>query len=233
METYIRDLRSKLNAKMLVNGELKSYFPEVYELKKFKEINQWHRGETTFEHTWEVLNNVEEITKFKFVQDVDLKGKLINHIEDCNSSDGLFSRKELVVIGTILHDIGKMNTFVVKEDLTTGFPNHETEGVDIAKGITERIHLTPSDSDLVLSLVKYHASFNYLSTSIQDDTKEEKARKTNDLMLKIYNHAFEVALLNYADFLTSATKENNPELFLYQKDYLKNVLLSIIKNFNK
>lgn len=70
-------------------------------------------------------------------------------LKNCPSSD------PLVRFATLIHDIGKPQTYAVKEGIIT-FYNHEVVGARIAKNIASRLKFSKKDSGRLFKLVRWH-----------------------------------------------------------------------------
>jgi len=224
MKTDINEFKKHLNSESLSSGVLRSYLPEIYSLMKYREVNMWHHGETTFEHVKNVLVNIESLLSFNFIKEIELKDRILHYMESPTDEKSLYSRKEIFLLGTILHDIGKKDTYIKKDDNTTGFPNHEKVGKKSAKEILKRLKLVQSDIKLILDLIEFHASFNYLSSSLFKKPTDIHMRYIQDLISKLGENVFEISLLCFADFLSGATKDNIPELYSFQESMLKEII---------
>jgi tRNA nucleotidyltransferase/poly(A) polymerase len=62
----------------------------------------------------------------------------------------------VVRLATLLHDIGKAETYHKKADGVITFYNHEIIGTKIVKRIADRLKLSKKDSSRLLKLVRYH-----------------------------------------------------------------------------
>ncbi len=62
----------------------------------------------------------------------------------------------IVRLATLLHDIGKPQTYKKLESGTITFYNHEVVGARMVKNIAERLRLSRKDSDKLWKLVRYH-----------------------------------------------------------------------------
>lgn len=56
----------------------------------------------------------------------------------------------------LLHDIGKVNTFTVKEDRQGHFYGHAEESVRLAEGICHRLRMRRKDIETILTLIRWH-----------------------------------------------------------------------------
>ena len=62
----------------------------------------------------------------------------------------------IVRLATLLHDIGKPQTFKRLESGTITFYNHEIVGARMIKNISERLRLSKADSEKLWKLVRFH-----------------------------------------------------------------------------
>lgn len=65
------------------------------------------------------------------------------------------SKDPIVRLATLLHDIGKVKTFAIKNDVIT-FYNHEVVSTKITKNILARLKFSRRDSEKILTLVRWH-----------------------------------------------------------------------------
>jgi len=137
---------SLLNKRNIKSGKLKKLIPEFYELKKVVENNVWHNKEIVFNHVLSVLDNLEKIiwgSKKEIRQ-------ALNKIIDKNS------RKSLLYVGALLHDIGKTETITDLGDGVRSCPGHESKGAQKAKKILKRFNLSKKESKIITDIVKNH-----------------------------------------------------------------------------
>lgn len=66
------------------------------------------------------------------------------------------SRKTIVRLATLLHDIGKARVAAVTEEGVRTFYNHEVVGGRLVKNIAARLHLTRVDREKLFCLVRWH-----------------------------------------------------------------------------
>ena len=70
-------------------------------------------------------------------------------LKHCASAD------PIVRFATLLHDIGKVKTFAIKNNVVT-FYNHEVVSTKMAKQIVTRLKFSKKDSERVLTLIRWH-----------------------------------------------------------------------------
>ncbi len=79
-------------------------------------------------------------------------------LHSLNSLKFIAERNEdpIVRLATLIHDIGKPQTFKKLENGTITFYNHEIIGAQIAKRIAERLHFSKKQKEKLFKLVRYH-----------------------------------------------------------------------------
>lgn len=80
----------------------------------------------------------------------DVGTHLIKSLKECRSDD------VIVRFATLIHDIGKPQTFKILESGTITFYNHEVVGGRIAKQIADRLKLSKKQKNKLYKLVRYH-----------------------------------------------------------------------------
>ncbi len=77
------------------------------------------------------------------------------------------SRKGLIKLAGLLHDVGKPARRTVEPDGEIWFLGHEETGAELAEGIVERLRLSNRESHMVCRLVRYHLRPGFLSREPQ------------------------------------------------------------------
>ena len=77
------------------------------------------------------------------------------------------SRKGLIKLAGLLHDVGKPARRTVEPDGEIWFLGHEQTGAELVAGIVERLRLSNRESDMVRRLVLYHLRPGFLSREPQ------------------------------------------------------------------
>jgi len=190
----------------IIGGEFQKEIPELYELKNIFENNSW-RHETTFEHTISALSEYEKITSARQIDWLDAK---INNN----------SKKSLLRIAILLHDISKNDTMLTADDKTNSFPNHEEKGAIEAKNILERFKLGEDEKNFIISIIKNHGHPHEILRN-----REECDQALDDLKIKIPNIYNETILLAMVDIMVSKLKKlNNREAYDFRISKCKNIL---------
>ena len=205
---------SILNKRNIRNGKLVDLIPEFYELKKVIENNSWHNKESVFNHTLSVIDNLERIicrSKKEIKQALD---KII----DKNS------RKSLLYVAALLHDIGKKETITDLGDGVRGCPGHEKQGAKKAEKILERFDLSKKESKIIIDIIRNHGVIHYIiGFGNKNFQKEYKNFKTK--FSKIY---LELILLAFADTIGSYLKKTKPDEFRHRINFYKKELKNIV-----
>lgn len=191
------------------NKEFKEIIPELYELEQIIENNLWHINNNVFNHIIAVSTKLEDVIE-KASEDV--KNYLKEKTDNC-------TKKEILFLGSIFHDIGKKETFI-KEDDTTKCTKHEERGGERIKEIIKRFDLSDGEQNLVIQIVKNHGVIHEILNN-----PEEDINKQVDGFKKEHPDIFlEVVLLAMADLLGSQLKDNSPEEFEFRKEFLAEII---------
>lgn len=171
-------------------NEFANEIPEFYELEKVIENNDWHDNDSVFNHTLTVLSHLEKI--LKKTKKVILR-YLNKKIDSC-------SRKEILFLATIFHDIAKKET-IVREGTKTRTPGHEREGAKKVRKILSRFDLSNREKNFVAEIIKNHDTVHsFLKSEAKDRDKSLNKFKDDS------NVFWEVILLGMADTLDCQPK---------------------------
>lgn len=77
------------------------------------------------------------------------------------------TRKALIKLGALLHDVGKPATRTVHEDGAVWFLGHEQVGADLTEAVVARLRLSNREQRLVTQLVRHHLRPGFLSREAQ------------------------------------------------------------------
>jgi putative nucleotidyltransferase with HDIG domain len=194
---------SEFTIEKIKNREFEKTIPELYELESVIQNNPWHDNDSVLNHTLSVvtelnklLGNIsDEIKKY-------LNGKIVN-----------YSRKELLILAGILHDIGKKE---VLEDPV--FLGHEKIGAEKLRNILPRFDLTEKEREFAIKIVRNHDFIHAISRLEDADIKWSEFKKQNpDIFI-------EIALLTKADILGSQLKNNMPAEFDFRIDFVSKII---------
>jgi len=195
----------QLTSRHIIAGSLKTVLPEFYKLSSVVEINPWHNKQNVFEHTMNVLSSLERIILFDFLAG-DRKLKLEKELlQEINGH----TRKELLIVATLLHDCGKEKTLIIDHRTRqTNCPNHELIGSELANKYCKRLYITGIANSRVRRIIILHGYPHEVVNQVLSHDVPEKyfevfARKVKSIYL-------ELLLLGYADTLGSNLITNNP-----------------------
>lgn len=205
---------SELTPKKIKDRKFETLFPELYELQKIVENNLWHTEDSVFNHTLSVLKELGRLLK-------RIKGKVNSRL---NKKIGNHSRKELLFLGALFHDIGKKETFK-KENNVTKCPKHEGKGAEKLKKIISRFDLSKKEQKFIIRIVKNHNVFHELLDH-QDKSFDGRYRK---IKKKYSDILLELILLSTADILGSQLKDRKPGEFELRINFLKSKIHNFLK----
>mgnify|MGYP001558283385 CR=1 FL=1 len=201
----------KVTADSLASNEFLESIPEVYSLRNTIENNSWHIKHNLFDHTVRVLKNLDRILSLKSID---------NHIKEVvrksiNNKIDKHSRKDLLRITAILHDIGKPISLTEDSSGITYCTAHEVIGASLISNFSKRFLLSKCEESYVKRLVEYHSLIIDIQTQIIAKGKKNYYFNIyNDL---IGNLRLELLLLHYADLMASDPDKTNPEEFRLRK----------------
>lgn len=196
---------------------------DVQDLKGLKENNPVHKNEDVFIHTKIVTLRLDDLLSLSFIKSSDTKNAAIKHLKRVI---GRFSKAELLVLSSVLHDIGKAKfikignkqTRVLKEkgDGTTEAIGHEAVSAKHSKEILKSLGFAEEELDFMTRLINVHNGFfmsdfaRWYKLPLKKVIAEQK--------LKCPDILPEVLFFMLAD-------NKNAESFLTVQDYILNKLL--------
>ncbi|MDP3991184.1 MAG: HD domain-containing protein [Candidatus Nealsonbacteria bacterium] len=223
---------SDLTIKKIKKKEFKNLIPELYQLEGVVENSPWHNKESVFDHTLSVLDNLEKIIR-------NSKKKIkqaLNKIIDKNS------RKSLLCIAALLHDIGKKETIADLGGGARGCPGHEKKGAQKTKKILNRFNLSPKELKIITDIAKNHGvthdivglgckdfqkgaeKEHSLTHAIAGLENKDFQKEYKNFKKKFSNIYLELILLAFADTIGSYLKKTKPAEFRCRTDFYKKEL---------
>ena len=226
---------SIINKKNIKSGKLAKFIPEFYELKKVIENNPWHNKEPVFSHTLSVLDNLEKIIRSS---KKEIK-QALNKIVDKNS------RKNLLYVAALLHDIGKKETITDLGGEIRKCPGHEKKGAEKVKKILKRFNFSQKESEIVTDIVRNHGtihdiiglghkdfqkglrkerSLTHAVAGLENKNLQKEYKNFKKKFSKIY---LELILLAFADTIGSYLKKTKPAEFRHRINFYKKELKNL------
>jgi hypothetical protein len=213
------DIKSLISTNIL-SGKFKNDLPEIYSLKDTVEDNGWHNKQDVFSHTLSVLKQLENNLQLNMF--TEKKRELLK--KQLNTKVGNYSRKELLIVSTLLHDIGKSVTDIKDKNGIIRCPGHEFVGSTMIESFSPRFGFDKKDEEFVKKLVFYHGYiFEMLNQIMSNGDKEFYINSYKKAVGDIY---YELVLLFYSDLLGSDLEKLNPIEFKIRKELVLNFLLT-------
>lgn len=203
LPTKPQESESNLEAKLIAA-------PEFQELKDVVEKTLYHFNERVYDHVLLVLKNLKEILERI---NPETAAKLSEKI-------GARTRKELLIIATVLHDISKTECIVVKEDGTTRCSGHEEAGAKKAIEILKRFGLSEAELGHISAVIEAHAVTDAIFTA-DNQISEADRQAIKEKYAAIY---IELILLTYADAMSEYTRVSRPEEYQLKSDFYQKEL---------
>jgi len=158
---------SEITIKKIKNRELEEFIPELYKLEDIVENNPWHNKESVFDHTMSVLSNLEKIIKNSKKGTKQALNKIIEK----------HSRKDLLKVATLLHDIGKKETIADLGGGARSCPGHEKKGAQKAKKILKRLNLPSKELKIITDIVRNHGAIHDIIGLGSEDFRKDILRE--------------------------------------------------------
>ncbi len=161
---------SKVMRKIYEVGLLEVIMPEVKRLKEIKDQGEHHIYPLD-EHTFRTLEEVEKVIEEK---EKYLSKELLEKFGKFEVL-GEFSDVELLKWSAFFHDIGKPETFELKEGKVT-FIGHDRVGEEKVKEIGKRLRWGDKATEFVAKLVRHHLRPFYLRESMRKGELKRKGK---------------------------------------------------------
>lgn len=219
-------------------GALDRFIPELYDLRGVIENNPWHDKESVFDHTFAVFGSLQKIVR-------NSNRKIKQALEEVIDRN---SRKKLLYIAALIHDIGKGDTITDLGNGARGCPGHEKKGATISKNILKRFNLSQGESKIVIDIVGNHGIIHdtvglgykrfkkgagkdhSLTHAVADLEKKNFKKEYINLKKKLSNIYMELILLAFADTVVSYLKKTDPAEYRHRINFYKKELKSLSVN---
>jgi UTP:GlnB (protein PII) uridylyltransferase len=200
---------SAITTEKLRNKQFLSELPEFFELENFVENNTWHNNDSVFNHTLAVLEELEKLLK-------NINNKINSYL---NQTVDKHTKRELLFLGTLFHDIAKSDVLVKNGD-STSCSKHEEVGSEKVKLILDRFDLSDREKAIVANIVKYHGEIHII-LDLKNNKIDEQFNKFKTDRHDVFT---ELILLAMADTLGCQLKDNNPGEFTFRINFYKRII---------
>jgi len=165
-------------------GLLEKIIPQVtfmYHIKQgtYHHLNVW-------KHSLETIRQLEKLIE-ELCEQEDIQGYLAADLS------GGRSRKSILKLGALLHDVGKPDT-IMKQGKKLSFHGHERLGKAIARSIAKDLKLSVKERFALSDMVLWHLRPGYLS-----NFKRPSERSIFRYLRDTGEEAVSIALLSWAD----------------------------------
>lgn len=189
----------KITAQALRSKEYIEFFPEYYELESAVENGPWHDNQNVLDHVIAVFAGLEKVLELD--GDGRASAQKIFIETYLSESIGTKTRREILKVATLLHDIAKVDTLVKRPDGTANCPGHELIGAARVKNFADRFDLSKNDEEYVERIVRYHGFISEILGAILVTGATEKYLRL--FKETVGDVALELVLLMHADLLGS------------------------------
>ncbi|MCX6764771.1 MAG: HD domain-containing protein [Candidatus Nealsonbacteria bacterium] len=191
-------------------GEFSIILPEFYELKKVIEDDGfWHSRDSVFNHTIGVLKGLGSFLK-------GANRKILNYLSQEITDH---SRKDLLFLAALFHDIAKDET-IIKKDGKTSCPGHEEKGYQKVKSILDRIDLSEKEKNFVSQIIKNHGVLHIMVYPGNNNLEEEYRVFRSD-----FSEIFlEIIIFSLIDNLGNQLQKNYPDEFDFRINFYQKAL---------
>jgi len=205
---------AKINVQTITAHALKSceyadVFPEYYELANVIENGQWHDNQNVLDHVIAVFAGLEKVLEFDGDERASSQKNFVETY--LSKSIGTKTRREILKVATLLHDIAKVDTLVKRPDGTANCPGHELIGAARVKNFAERFDLSKNDEEYVERIVRYHGFISEMLGAILATGATEKYLRL--FKETVGDVALELVLLMHADLLGSDLARTDKKAF--------------------
>jgi poly(A) polymerase len=107
----------------------------------------------------------------------------------------------------LLHDVAKPQTRIVRPDGKVGFPGHDAEGADVARGVLRRLRASERTVDYVATLIRHHLRLGFLVHQ-----RPLSRRDVWRYLRTTAPHSADVTLLTVADRLATRGRNADPAI---------------------
>ena len=197
---------SRVIRELYRRGILEMIIPPVGKLRSIKDQGEHHIYPLD-EHTLKTLEYLEKVIEEK---ESYLSPELLKDLGNIKVL-GEFTDMELLKWASLFHDIGKPDTFELRDGKVT-FYNHDRLGEQIVKEVGKKLRWGEQATRFVAKLVRYHLRPFYLREALLKG--QLKRRGKANFWRECGDIAPQLFLLSIADALASGDKEEEIKALL-------------------
>jgi poly(A) polymerase len=209
-------------------GLLTALIPELVPLKGVEQPKEHHWD--VFEHSINTVSTADfilhqgvwEYQDASILSLVPWTSSIAEYFDQPVNSGS--TRRSLVKLAALLHDITKPQTKTFDENGRMRFLGHPESGADVAAGILERLRFSAKEIKLVTLMVKYHLRPTQMS---------QDAMPTNRAIYRYFRDVGDASIdtlyLSLADHLAT----RGPNLLMPQWEYHTNLVAYVLKEHFK
>jgi poly(A) polymerase len=178
-----------------------------------------------FEHTMQTVKALERVTSFGTEDALTrefYRGGDVSSYFDEQAGDG-HTRRTLLKLGALFHDIAKPQTKAVDATGRTRFLGHPTLGADMARGRLRALRMSARSVKNVGLMVEHHLRPTQMSQGVEAPT----ARATHRFCRELGDTAVSVLYLSLADYLAARGPRLEAEEWRHRVAQVNHVLESM------
>jgi hypothetical protein len=197
---------------------------EVKNLEFISESNSFHTERNVLEHTRLVELNLNNELSFDYIDDLNVRNKLINYVYE---KIGDYTRGELLRVATVLHDIGKGMSYILKDNEMksvlelkvngdTTSPQHAKVGSENVYDLLIKENLSKKDALYVKDIVSNHMRIFSLYDGLFDSKNKDKT--LNKAINSLGDNYIDILIHTRADLKSSIRRDDFNQKNLEFKD---------------
>lgn len=176
------------------SGELEEILPIVKRMKTVGECK--YHVTNCFEHSLLALKLFEEITKDEAFLEEHIKNNVLDVLK--KDLDNEITKKELIKLGILLHDMGKPLAQTIDDNGRIHFKKHEIIGANEIFKIGNLLGLSEKNTNLLYKYVRYHMTL--LEIYRYNNMSRENLF---DIFDKLKDESIDIFIIGYADIVST------------------------------
>lgn len=200
---------NSLTIESITAGALTESLPELYRLRTIREASSWHNDDP-FSQSVQLFAAVKSLPHTAPPAIEGQNGNLKALLE---STVTRHSMHALLAFTTLIHDIGKADTFEQLPDGSTRCPGHEAAGAQQAPAICARFGFSARETDLITTLVRVHGEPYALHKKIAALPASRQIEQIAHFERQHAPHLRPLLLLAWGDMETSHLRTRDPKKY--------------------